>query len=141
MSRNSGVEWWRSRLPGPDMAIRFLLDENQRGPLWRAILRHNQAGVYALDVDRVGDPPDLPLGSSDPDILIWCERENCILVSFDQNTMAGHLAAHLQAGRHCPGVFLLRPSSRPSQIVSYLALVAHASDAWEWVDRIEFIPS
>ena len=122
------------------MPLRFVLDENQRGPLWRAVIRHNQAGIYPLDVMRVGDLLDLPLGSTDPDILLWCEREDRILVSFDKTTLAGHLNNHLQSGHHSPGIFLLRRASRLSQVLAHLALVAHASDAWEWQDRIEFIP-
>lgn len=122
------------------MPLRFVLDENQRGPLWRAVVRHNQSGEYLLDIVRVGDTLNLPLGSNDPEILLWCEREDRILISFDKTTLAGHLANHLQAGHHSPGIFLLRRSSRLSQVVAHLALVAHASDAWEWHDRIEFIP-
>ena len=122
------------------MALRFVLDENQRGLLWRAIVRHNQQTAYPIDVVRVGDPEDLPLGADDADILIWCEREDRILITFDKSTLAGHLAAHLQAGRHCPGIFTLRRASRLSQIVAYLAIVAHASEAWEWADRIEYVP-
>ena len=72
------------------MPLRFVLDENQRGLLRRAIVRHNHAGIYPLDAVRVGDEPDLPLGSSDSDILLWSEREGRILVSFDRATMAGH---------------------------------------------------
>ncbi len=63
------------------MALRFVLDENQRGLLWRAVVRHNQRGLHVLDVVRVGDPSDLPLGSIDAEILLWCEREDRILVS------------------------------------------------------------
>jgi hypothetical protein len=122
------------------MPLRFVLDENQRGPLWRAVVRHNQTGVYPLDVVRVGDPPDLPLRSLDPDILVWAEREERILVSFDKTTLAGHLAKHLQTGHHSPGIFTLRRGSRLADVVNHLALVAYASDAWEWQDRIEFIP-
>ena len=122
------------------MALRFVLDENQRGLLWRAIVRHNQRGAYLVDVVRVGDPPDLPLGASDPDVLSWCEREDRILVSLDKATLSGHLAAHLQAGRHSPGIFMLRRGSRLPQVVTHLALAAYASEAWEWSDRIEFIP-
>jgi hypothetical protein len=122
------------------MPLRFLLDENQRGLLWQAVTRHNGAGAYPLDVLRVGDSPDLSLGSTDPDILVWCEREQRILVTFDKTSMAGHLAAHLQAGRHSPGVFMLRPGSRLAQVLNHLVLVAYASDAWEWADRIEFVP-
>ena len=122
------------------MALRFVLDENLRGLLWRAIVRHNQTGVDRLDAVRVGDTPDLPLGATDPEILLWCQREDRILVSFDKSTMAGHLENHLQLGHHSPGVFMLRRASRLSPVVAYLALVADASDAWEWQDRIEFIP-
>jgi hypothetical protein len=122
------------------MPLRFLLDENQRGLLWRAAHRHNLHGAHVLDLARVGDPPDLPIGSNDPEILQWAERESRILVTFDKATMAGHLAAHLQSGRHCPGVFMLRRGFSLAQIVSHLALVAYASEPWEWQDRIEFIP-
>jgi hypothetical protein len=122
------------------MPLRFVLDENQRGLLWRAVVRHNQVSAYPIDAVRVGDLPDLPLGSTDPDILLWSEREDRILVGFDKTTLAGHLAEHLQAGHHSPGIFMLRRGSRLSQVVDHLALVAFASDAWEWQDRIEFIP-
>jgi hypothetical protein len=122
------------------MALRFVLDENQRGLLWRAIVRHNQLGVNPVDAVRVGDADDLPLGASDPEILLWCEREDRILVSFDKATLAGHLAAHLNAGRHAPGILMLRHGGRLSQVVQHMALVAHASESWEWSDRIEFIP-
>jgi hypothetical protein len=97
------------------MPLRFVLDENQRGLLWRAVVRHNQSSAYPLDTVRVGDPPDLPLGAID-------------------------LADHLRAGHHSPGIFMRRRGSRLSQVVEHLALVAYASDDWEWQDRIEFIP-
>ena len=122
------------------MSLRFVLDENQRGLLWRAIVRHNQLGVDPVDAVRVGDFADLPLGVADPEILLWCEQENRILITFDKSTLAGHLADHLSAGRRCPGIFMLRRGSRLSLVVSFLALVAHASEAWEWADRIEYIP-
>ena len=122
------------------MAPCFLLDENQRGLLWRAIVRHNQAAILPLDVFRVGDSPDLPLGSTDADVLLWSEREGRILVTFDKSTLAAHLTNHLQAGHHSPGILTLRRGSRLSQVVAHLTLIAHASDAWEWQDRIEFIP-
>jgi len=65
--------------------------------------------VDIVDVTRVGDPADLPLGTQDPDLLLWAEREQRVVVTMDRQTMLGHLAAHLQSGHHSPGVFLLRP--------------------------------
>lgn len=69
------------------MAIRFVLDEHLRGPLWRAVQRHNARAEDPIDVVRVGDPPDLPLGSDDAAVLAWAERERRILVTCDKNTI------------------------------------------------------
>lgn len=122
------------------MPLRFLLDEHLRGPLWLAILRHNLQGGLPLDVVRVGDAPDLPLGSSDPVLLQWAERENRILLSEDRHTMARHLADHLQGGRRCPGILLIRLGYSLAQLVSHLELVAHAGDASDYENRLLFIP-
>jgi hypothetical protein len=90
------------------MPLAFLLDENQRGLLWRAIQRHNRSSTYILDIGRVGDPTDLLLGTTDPEVLLWAENADRILVTFDKKTMATHLAAHLQTGRHSPGIHSVR---------------------------------
>jgi hypothetical protein len=89
------------------VALRFLLDEHLRGPLWLAVQRHNASGKLNLDVVRVGDPPDLPLQSDDPVILLWAEREDRILLTEDKHTVPGHLADHLKGGHHSPGVLMI----------------------------------
>jgi hypothetical protein len=123
------------------MPLRFLLDENLRGgALWRAIQRHNTIGRDPLDAARVGDPVDLPCGSLDPDILIWAEREGRILVTLDRQMIATHVAAHLQAGRGSPGVFLVRAGPPATKVVAFLVLAAHAGDPADYRDRIEYIP-
>ncbi|MBI3411942.1 MAG: hypothetical protein HY040_26730 [Planctomycetes bacterium] len=66
------------------MDIRFLVDEHLRGQLWHAIGSHNQRGAYPVDVVCVGDSADLPQGSTDPEVLLWTEREGRILVSADR---------------------------------------------------------
>ncbi len=121
------------------MPLRYVLDENQRGPLWRALQRHNARGLHPVDVVRVGDPPDLPLGCLDPAVLAWAEREGRILVSYDKDTLAAHLADHLQTGHHSPGIFTIRRRTTLARVVSFLVLAAHASDPQEWQERIEFI--
>ena len=93
-----------------------------------------------MDAARVGDPVDLPCGTIDPDILTWAEREGRILVTLDRQTIATHLAAHLQAGRHSPGVFLARGAPPVWQVVAFLVLAAHAGDPADYSDRIEYIP-
>lgn len=123
------------------MSPAFPLDENLRGDrFWQAILSHNHSGRYPVDAVRVGDPPDLPLGTPDPDLLLWAERNGRIVLTLDVNTMPGHFHAHLAAGRHSPGVMLIRPSTTLAEVIDYLALVSEAATAAEYEDTIRFIP-
>jgi len=90
-------------------------------------------------VVRVGDPPDLPCGSLDPDILIWAEREGRILISADKSTMPGHMIDHLAAGRHSPGVIILR-SRTLAAATSDLVAIAYCSGPDEWLDMVRYFP-
>jgi hypothetical protein len=107
--------------------------------LWKHVLRHNARAIDSIDAMRVGDADDLPLGVSDQQILVWCERNQRVLVSLDRNTLADHLKSHLASGDHCPGILLVRDVPAEDVIV-YLACIAHASDPAEWQDQIYFIP-
>ena len=120
--------------------LRFLLDEHLRGPLWLGIVRHNALGGLPIDAARVGDAPDLPLGSDDAAILLWAEREGRILLTEDVHTMPGHLARHTQSGRHSPGVFVIGIGCSIKEIVSHLELVAHAGEARDYEDTIVYVP-
>jgi Domain of unknown function (DUF5615) len=122
------------------MPLRYVLDEHLRQRLLRAIEAHNAAGINPIDVVQVGDPPDLPLGTQDPDLLLWAERNGRIVITRDVNTLPGHLASHLRAGHHSPGVFVIREQSRVRDIVFTLSLIAHAGDAAVYADAIEYIP-
>ncbi len=122
------------------MALCFFLDEHLRGPMWRAIQQHNAAGIDVLDVLRVGDPPAPPLGTTDPDLLLGGEAHARVLITRDRKTMPGHLAGHLQAGHHSPGVFVLRPSWTIPDAIDALVLRDQAGDPAFYVDRLEFIP-
>jgi hypothetical protein len=120
--------------------LRYVLDENLRGVLWQAIQHHNSRSAYPPDAVRVGDPPDLPLGTQDPDVLVWAEREGRIFVSLDKKMLPGHLAQHLQQGRHSPGIFIVISSSRLTDILDYLTYAAYAGDPLDYADAIRFIP-
>jgi hypothetical protein len=119
--------------------LRYVLDEHLRRRLWQAVQRHNGLGVDPMDIVRVGDPPDLPLSSSDPEILLWAERENRILISRDKKTLPGYLADHLSLGRGCPGIFIVKRGSKVRSLVEFLAYAAYESGPHEWRDRIEHI--
>lgn len=122
------------------MSLAFLLDENLPGRVVRAIQRHNLASELPLDAVRVGDMPELPLGVDDSTVLLWAESAGRILISEDKHTLPNHLDVHLAAGRHSPGVFLVRPAISLSALIEYLALVAHLTEPFEWQDRVTFIP-
>lgn len=93
-----------------------------------------------IDAIRVGDPPDLPLGSDDDAIILCAEREARILITEDVRTMPGHITRHLNAGRHVPGVFIINSACSLGQLVSWLELIAHAGDAADYEDTITYVP-
>ena len=122
------------------MPLIFLLDEHLRGSVRRAIRHHNAKGAYSIDAIWVGDPLDLPLGSSDAELLRWAEAAGRLLVTHDKKTIPAHLQQHMQAGHHAPGVLLLRPSTTVAALVAELALIAHAGDPADYFDQINYIP-
>jgi hypothetical protein len=121
------------------MPIRYLLDEHHRGLLFRYIQRRNLTGDFPIDVMRVGDTADLPLGTPDIQILRWAQQQDRILVSADMKTLPGHLQSHLASGQHSPGIFLTLPGPT-RETYEFLVVAAHASDPSEWRDRFVFIP-
>ena len=82
----------------------------------------------------------MPTGASDPEILLWAERERRVLVSADTSTMATHLADHLAAGHHSPSVMTVRPGASYSAVLQFLVIAAYASGPEEWQDGITYIP-
>jgi hypothetical protein len=121
--------------------LKFLLDEDTPGPLESAIRRHNlRPDRLPIDFVRVGRTGAPPSGTTDPDNLIWAEAEDRILVSRDFNTLIQHLNDHLAAGRHSPGVLLIRPGHTYAQIISELEAIAHAGQPDDFRDRVQFIP-
>ena len=122
------------------MALTFLLDEHLGGGLGRAIRHRNARGGLAIDAVSVGDPPDLPLGSLDPDILLWAEREGRIVLSRDRKTLVPDFARHLQAGHHSPGLLIVRMRCTMSALLNDLEVIAHAGNPMDYFDQIDYIP-
>ena len=122
------------------MPLIYVLDENLRGPLWNLVARQNRAGDYPIDAVRVGDADAVPLGTKDPQLLRWAEEQGRILVSEDRRSMSRHLADHLAAGHHAPGVMTLKRGVSLREIAQFLALAAYATDPAEWADQNRFVP-
>lgn len=116
--------------------IRYLLDENLTHTVRDQLLRREPEMV----VLRVGDETTPPLGTPDPEILAWLEKHGYLLVSRNRCTMPAHLQAHLEKGRHVPGILLLRRGVTMGQVIEELLLIWHASEAQEYRDQIKYLP-
>ncbi|MGH7496181.1 MAG: DUF5615 family PIN-like protein [bacterium] len=116
--------------------MRYLLDENV-DPIYRSELLKRESEMVALRVGMVGAPPHSTL---DPGILSWCELNGFILVTNNRKSMPQHLRAHLAQGRHMPGIFMLNPSMTVGETIDELALIWAASEEYEYVDRIVYLP-
>jgi hypothetical protein len=95
-----------------------------------------------MDVDaiRVGEPEAPPKGTSDEELLIFCEHESRLFITADRATVPDCFANHLQQGRHTWGVLVLGPSASLSQILDELSLIHTESEAEEWIDILHFLP-
>ena len=119
--------------------IQYLLDENLRGPLWNVIQRHNARGIDPIQAVRVGDSNELQIGTTDDQILEWCESNQHILVTYDKSSMPSHLQSHLARGRNCPGIFMLHESCTWMSVLDFLVLAVYASEEFEWVNAIRYV--
>ena len=118
------------------MPLRYLIDENLAPAFRTELMRRDRS----LVVWMVGDPNAPPRGTSDPDILVWCEENGFVLVTNNRKTMPVHLADHLAAGRHVPGILTLDLSEGMARLLDELILIAGASRNDEYQDRIEYMP-
>jgi hypothetical protein len=114
----------------------FLLDEHFP-PWWRrALLRL----APTLTIWRVGDHGVPPRGTLDPQILEWCEQHDFLLITKNRRSMPIHLADHLSAGRHVPGILLMPRIMTMHELVSDLLLVEGASFPDDYRDKIVPLP-
>ncbi len=118
------------------MAIRYLLDEHLNPAYRSQLVRRNPDLVVRI----IGDLDVLPKGTPDPEILIWCETNEFILVTNNRKSMPRHLTDHLANGRHIPGIFTIDANQSIGQTVEELIIIAGASFENEYQDRIEYLP-
>jgi hypothetical protein len=115
---------------------RYLLDENVDPRLKRALLRHSPG----MTVWCVGDSGTPPLETNDPEILSWCEKKAFTLVTNNRASMPVHLREHLEAGRHVPGIFILKRGMTMREIVNDLNLIWEVAESSEYADQIKYLP-
>lgn len=119
------------------MKIRFLLDENLSPRLKAALKRLD----VQIDVLRVGDKGAPPLRTLDPDILRYLATTQRLLVTDNRSTIPDHLDEHYAAGGSSHwGIVWVRPGISMGQVVDELYMIWSASEAEEWIDRLDWIP-
>jgi len=118
------------------MKPRYLLDEHVNSAVQRQLRRLDAR----IDVFLVGDGEAPPKGTLDPELLIWAEMNDFVVVSRDVTTLPDHVATHLAAGRHTKGVFWLRRKATLGDVIESLYLIWSTSDAEEYIDQSLFIP-
>jgi hypothetical protein len=114
----------------------YLFDEH----VPRALGNYLSARHPELRVFRIGQAPAPALGTLDPDLLIWCEVNNAVLLTNNRKSMPLHLRDHLNAGRHVPGIFDLPRWYKIEDVGERLALIAGASFEGEYADQILQLP-
>ena len=117
------------------MTIEYLIDENVN-PIYAQQLRRQPDIV----VQVVGEPATPPKGTLDPEILIWCETYDSVLVTNNRSSMPVHLADHIAKNRHVPGILILNPDMSVGETLDELILIAEYSFENEYQDRIIFLP-
>jgi hypothetical protein len=118
------------------MSLKYLVDENVN-PLYPTQLRLKRPELVVL---VIGEPLTPKKGTKDPEILVWCEEYDFILVTNNRRSMPVHLKDHLQQDRHIPGIFILDPQLTIGENIEELLLIAEISFAEEYQDQIIFLP-
>jgi len=115
------------------MKVRFQADTDLNQNIVRAVRRRapaidfqtaHEAGLHGLD---------------DQSVLAQAAREGRILVSHDRRTMPSHFA-YFTATRMSAGVILISQYLPIMQAVEDLLLIWEASEAEEWVNRLDSLP-
>lgn len=116
--------------------IRYLLDENLDVVYHTELLRHEPT----LVVWRIGTFGAPPKGTTDADLLMWCERNHFILVTNNRRSMPVHLREHLEQGRHTPGILVLNADMSIGETIQELLTIWGASEEREYHDNIWYLP-
>jgi hypothetical protein len=118
------------------MKVRFLLDENLPPRLKLAVFRLNPE----IDILRVGDEATPSLGTLDPEILVYLQQSQRILLTDNRKSMPEHIEAHWANDGFIWGLFWLRPKATVREIADDLILIWETTEAEEWKNQLIWIP-
>jgi hypothetical protein len=114
----------------------FLLDEHVSRVLYRLLAEAD----LTMQVYMIGDGLAPPKTTSDPDLLLWIEERDVMLLTNNRASMPVHLTAHLLGGHHLPGIIQLPADPDLDEVVADLLLIRGASLPDEFSDRITYLP-
>lgn len=115
----------------------FLFDENTAHRAIRRLLYERDASISCWVIGESDAPP---IGSVDPELLIWAEENQCMLVTHNHATMPVHLGEHLVIGRHILGILVMKIGYPAWKIAEDLHLIWGASLPNEFNDQIVYWP-
>ena len=123
------------------MAFRLLADENTSHRLISACQRL----VSGFPIVHIADwEHGNWLGLDDVALLIACAEVNLVLVAFDRSTLAWHAGQVVRAGMEHAGVVLFRGIVRSTDYGYQARLLTSfwqkEGEAWDWHDRIVYLP-
>jgi hypothetical protein len=117
--------------------VSYLFDEHMPDSLINALVRR-EPSIALLRIGQVGAPAK---GTPDPQVLEYAERERMAIFTHDISTMPVHAVNHSASGRNTFGVFIwTRDLSHVVGAADDLILIWAASEAEEWVDKVEYLP-
>lgn len=79
-------------------------------------------------------------GKSDEVLLEWAAVNDRVVLSIDKKTIPDEAAARMASGKVFAGAILVKPSAMFAAVVQDLILIVAATEQYEWIDRVEFIP-
>ncbi len=114
--------------------IRLLADENFNNHIINGVWRINPDAeiVRVQDTDMYSKP--------DPDMLAWAAEHGYVLFSHDYKTIPKFVNRRLEAGLLITGVVMVRDDLPIKEVIDDLLLIIGASNAEEWVNRVEHLP-
>ncbi|WP_414562739.1 MULTISPECIES: hypothetical protein [unclassified Anabaena] len=107
------------------MALKYLIDENV-APIYTVQLRRLKPDLFVLAIGDLTTPQKETL---DPEILLWCEANDFILVINHRKSMPVHLADHIAQNHHIPGIFILSPKLSVGENLEQLLLITSIKTA------------
>ena len=116
------------------MRPRFLADHNLNELVIDWLFRDEPAAEF-VRVREVG-----LARASDDQVLAYAAANAMIVVTNDVNTMIGFASERMTSGQPFAGLLVVRRRQPLRRIVESLQLIWTATEAEEWVGRIEFIP-